>query len=146
MSQSGFMHDLRGADSTDEWFTPPEVFDALGIDFDLDPAAPPSGVPWIPANRHFSKADDGLTQPWTGRVWLNPPYGRETRRWLARLAEHGDGARGCGSHASFSAQSGMVDRAGLMPGGWRRRGLGRTQAPQAPIAADAELAPPLRAA
>lgn len=26
-----------------------------------------------------------------GRVWLNPPYGRETFRWLARLAEHGSG-------------------------------------------------------
>lgn len=28
--------------------------------------------------------------PWEGRVWCNPPYGRETGRWLARCAEHRD--------------------------------------------------------
>jgi hypothetical protein len=30
-------------------------------------------------------------QPWHGRVWCNPPYGRRTFRWLARVAEHGNG-------------------------------------------------------
>jgi hypothetical protein len=24
-------------------------------------------------------------------VWLNPPYGTSTARWLARMAEHGNG-------------------------------------------------------
>lgn len=91
VSQSGFAHDRRTRETTDEWYTPPEVFDALGIEFDLDPAAPPGGVPWIPAKHHFSKTDDGLAQPWFGRVWCNPPYGRETGRWLKRLARHGDG-------------------------------------------------------
>jgi hypothetical protein len=28
---------------------------------------------------------------WIGRVWLNPPYGRETGNWLAKLADHGNG-------------------------------------------------------
>lgn len=28
---------------------------------------------------------------WTGRVWLNPPYGDETGVWLRRLADHGNG-------------------------------------------------------
>lgn len=88
---SGFAHDRRSLGTTDEWFTPPAVFDALGIEFDLDPAAPSGGVPWIPAARHFSKEDDGLAQPWDGRVWLNPPYGRATAAWLERLADHGDG-------------------------------------------------------
>lgn len=91
MRARAFLHERRDERSTDEWFTPPELFAALNIGFDLDPAAPPGGVPWIPAERHFSKADDGLTQPWAGRIWLNPPYGRETGRWLARLAEHRDG-------------------------------------------------------
>jgi len=74
MRPSGFTHDRRGSASTDEWYTPPEVFAALGINFELDPAAPPGGVPWIPAARHFSKRDDGLTQPWSGlgQTFLTP--------------------------------------------------------------------------
>jgi hypothetical protein len=74
-----------------EWYTPPELFAALDLKFDLDPAAPPGGVPWLPARRHYSRADDGLRRPWHGRVWLNPPYGPGLGRWLARLAAHGDG-------------------------------------------------------
>jgi hypothetical protein len=91
MTPSGFTHDQRTATSSDEWYTPPEVFDALGLAFDLDPAAPPGGVPWVPATRHLTQQDDGLSRPWRGRVWLNPPYGRQTDRWLSRLADHGDG-------------------------------------------------------
>ena len=26
-----------------------------------------------------------------GRVWCNPPYGRETFTWLKKLADHGNG-------------------------------------------------------
>lgn len=87
----GFKHDRRSPGTTDEWYTPPSVFESLGIDFDLDPAAPRGGVPWIPATRHYSQEDDGLAQPWAGRIWLNPPYGRATATWLKRLADHGDG-------------------------------------------------------
>lgn len=91
MAPRGFTHDWRTETSSDEWYTPPEVFDALGISFDLDPAAPVGGVPWVPAIRHISKREDGLTQPWRGRTWVNPPYGRATADWLRKLAAHGDG-------------------------------------------------------
>lgn len=74
-----------------EWYTPPGIFDRLGLTFDLDPCAPPGGLPWIPAATSYCEADDGLTQPWRGRVWLNPPYGRHTGLWLRRLAAHGEG-------------------------------------------------------
>jgi hypothetical protein len=74
-----------------EWYTPPHIFDALGLAFDLDPCAPVGGVPWIPATHHFSREDDGLSHHWWGRIWLNPPYGREAGRWVERLANHGDG-------------------------------------------------------
>lgn len=76
---------------TTEWYTPPGIFEALGLPFDLDPCAPTGGLPWIPAAKSFSQADDGLTQPWEGRVWLNPPYGPQTAAWMRRLASHGHG-------------------------------------------------------
>lgn len=74
-----------------EWYTPPGIFDALGLTFDLDPCAPSGGLPWIPARRFYSIDHDGLSQPWAGRVWLNPPYGPKTSVWMRRLAAHGDG-------------------------------------------------------
>ena len=86
----GFSHESPAA-RTVEWYTPPELFRALGLSFDLDPASPPGGLPWVPAARHFSIDDDGLNRPWQGRVWLNPPYGRRVGAWLDRLAAHGDG-------------------------------------------------------
>lgn len=73
----------------DEWLTPPEILGALG-NFDLDPCSPIIR-PWDTAARHYSIEDNGLQQPWVGRVWLNPPYGRETGVWLQRLADHGNG-------------------------------------------------------
>jgi len=76
-----------------EWLTPIDIIMALGS-FDLDPCAPPpERRPWATAERHYSKEEDGdgLCLPWRGRVWLNPPYSRETFKWLARLAEHGSG-------------------------------------------------------
>lgn len=73
----------------DEWLTPPEFKKPLG-DFDLDPCAPIT-KPWDTAKHHYSVLDDGLKQDWFGRVWLNPPYGREADKWLDRLAAHGCG-------------------------------------------------------
>lgn len=75
----------------DEWLTPPHILQALG-QFDLDPCAPhASRRPWDTASKHYSIEDNGLAQPWHGRVWCNPPYGLEAAKWLARLADHGNG-------------------------------------------------------
>jgi hypothetical protein len=73
----------------DEWLTPPEIVRACG-EFDLDPCAPVVR-PWDTARQHFTKEDDGLAQAWSGRVWCNPPFGREAIKWLRRLAAHGNG-------------------------------------------------------
>lgn len=73
----------------DEWLTPPEIISALG-QFDLDPCAPVVR-PWDTAEKHYTVNDDGLENEWNGRVWLNPPYGPMTARWLYRLANHGNG-------------------------------------------------------
>lgn len=72
---------------SDTWLTPPEWVKALGP-FDLDPACPPV-MPWPTAARMLSAR--GLEEPWEGRVWLNPPYGKEAGAWVKKLAEHGDG-------------------------------------------------------
>jgi len=77
----------RGA--SDDWITPPHIVGALGR-FDLDPCACVP-QPWPCADRSYNLDDDGLTQPWRGRTWLNPPYGARAEPFLARLAEHGDG-------------------------------------------------------
>lgn len=76
-------------DGHDEWLTPRYITDALG-EFDTDPCSP-IVRPWPTAKNHFTRLDNGLVKEWHGRVWLNPPYGTETGKWLGRLAEHGDG-------------------------------------------------------
>jgi site-specific DNA-methyltransferase (adenine-specific) len=72
---------------TDEWATPRETFDALEAEFgpfELDPAA---SVENAKCPRFYTRADDGLTREWTGRVFLNPPYGREMPAWMAKAWE-----------------------------------------------------------
>lgn len=87
----GFAYEGNVAETV-EWYTPPHIFAALALRFDVDPASPVGGpLPWIPADTFYSVRDDGLAQPWRGRVWLNPPYGPGIDRWLARLEEHGSG-------------------------------------------------------
>ena len=74
---------------SDVWLTPPEILRPLGR-FDLDPCAAPEPRPWPTADRHIARPADGLNSPWTGRVWLNPPYSAASA-WVGRLAGHGCG-------------------------------------------------------
>lgn len=80
----------RGA--TDDWITPKEIIDALGgyEHFDLDPCECDE-QPWPCAKESFCFGINGLSMPWRGRVWLNPPYGQQTAQWLKKLADHGRG-------------------------------------------------------
>lgn len=82
--------DIEPIVSTDDWYTPAWIFDAMGVTFDIDVCAPPGGVPWIPADTYFTENDDGLAQEWKGFVWCNPPYSDPTP-WLDRMREHGSG-------------------------------------------------------
>lgn len=71
-----------------EHYTPSHILDAvvqcLGV-IDLDPCSNSSSFPHVPARHHFTKADDALVQEWHGKVFMNPPYGREIKRWVAKL-------------------------------------------------------------
>lgn len=80
---------VQGPES-DERYTPRWVFDGLALTFDLDPAAPVDGGDCVPARRRYTRADDGLAQPWHGLVWLNPPFSESTR-WADRFRRHGSG-------------------------------------------------------
>jgi hypothetical protein len=75
---------------TVEWYTPPALFEALDIKFDLDPAAPAyPAADWIPATLRYTQ--DGEKLPWYGRVWLNPPYGPALVPFVNRMLGHGNG-------------------------------------------------------
>lgn len=60
-----------------EWYTPQQYIDAarevMGS-IDLDPATSEKAQESIQAGEFYTKEDDGLTKPWTGNIWLNPPY------------------------------------------------------------------------
>ena len=80
----------KSANSTDEWYTPKEIIDALGK-FDLDPCAPVHPL-WKTADVMYNKDNDGLRQEWFGRVWLNPPYSKPLMlHFVERLSEHVNG-------------------------------------------------------
>ena len=69
-----------------EWPTPQWLVDQLAAEFapagfDFDPAATPENAK---APMFCTLADDGLSQRWKGRVWLNPPYGRAIGDWMAK--------------------------------------------------------------
>jgi hypothetical protein len=87
-------HQLFGTPQTemtsDDYFTPPEIFERLGVGFDVDVCAPPGGVPWIPAKTYLTQADDGLTTDWVGNVWLNPPFS-QPKLWVEKWLKHENG-------------------------------------------------------
>lgn len=87
----GFTHESTYNESK-EWYTPRFIFQKLEIEFDLDVCSPGQElVPWIPAQIHYTIDDNGLQVNWSGNVWMNPPYGSDTPKWMKRLSEHGNG-------------------------------------------------------
>lgn len=74
------------------WTTPSWVLDRLytvvGGSFDLDPCSPTKDRARAPvqARRYHTEDDDGLSKPWRGAVYMNPPYGRGIADWMAKAA------------------------------------------------------------
>ena len=68
---------------TDMWETPQELFDELDKEFhfDLDVCAIPENAK---CKRYYTPEQDGLSQPWNGTCWCNPPYGRDIGQWVRR--------------------------------------------------------------
>ncbi len=83
------VHDLLVSSVSSEHPTPQWLVDQLAREFgafDLDPCATAGNAK---APRFYTRDQDGLSQPWEGRIWLNPPYGREIGAWLRRAAQAG---------------------------------------------------------
>jgi ParB family chromosome partitioning protein len=81
--------------NSNEWYTPAvyiaPVRATLG-QIDLDPASCALANTVVKADRFYTEADDGLTKPWSGRVFLNPPYARLGPRFVKKLiAEYESG-------------------------------------------------------
>lgn len=89
MTEPLFVVPVQGLES-DERYTPQWVFDALGVEFDLDPCSPVDGGDCVPARKRYTRLDDGLAQPWDGFVWVNPPFSNATA-FADRFREHGEG-------------------------------------------------------
>lgn len=78
--------------ATDEWYTPPHVFQALGCSFSQDVASPGQyKTPWIPADDFL--VFGGLERGWRGFVWMNAPFGGRNGLvpWLDKFFRHGNG-------------------------------------------------------
>jgi len=66
-----------------EWETPQEFFDMINsfFHFDVDVCATLHNAK---CRKYFDKKIDGLSQPWLGNAWCNPPYGREIGKWVEK--------------------------------------------------------------
>ena len=77
---------IHFSSDSDNWVTPEVIINAviqtMGA-IELDPCSPSDSGP-VPAKTHFTKETDGLNQEWFGRVYMNPPYGRNIRLWVEK--------------------------------------------------------------
>jgi len=67
-----------------DYATPREIFDQLDKEFDftLDPCASKDTAKCRAFFDGVNK--DGLKERWSGRVFMNPPYGRELIKWMRK--------------------------------------------------------------
>ncbi len=77
---------------SNEYYTPKYLFDAMGVRFNMDVAAPVDRTYChVPAD-HFI-TENSLDLEWNGFVWMNPPFGGRNGivPWLHKLKAHGNG-------------------------------------------------------
>lgn len=74
---------LMFSSKSDMWSTPQDFFDKLNSEFHftLDVCATPENAK---CEKFYTEKDDGLSKPWAGVVWCNPPYGMGIGHWVRR--------------------------------------------------------------
>jgi phage N-6-adenine-methyltransferase len=90
MTQEALFPMPQQSNTSDDYWTPKWIFDALGIEFDLDVACPPEGPAHTPAKAFYTQETDGLASPWYGNVWMNPPFSKLTP-WTHKFIQHKNG-------------------------------------------------------
>ena len=89
--RAGFYRLAGMSSGWNAWATPQAVLDSLcevlGGRFDLDPCASRQTRLRKHARRYLTEDDDGLSQPWHGRVYINPPYGPPLSQWTAKAVD-----------------------------------------------------------
>ena len=90
MTQESLFPIPQIAQTSDDYWTPKWIFDALGIEFDLDVACPPEGPPHTPAKAFYTQETDGLASAWWGNVWMNPPFSK-ANDWVYKFMKHKQG-------------------------------------------------------
>jgi phage N-6-adenine-methyltransferase len=82
--------EASGVAMSDEIFTPKWIFDAIGVQFDLDVASSDNPLVQVPTNKFYTINDDSLNQEWIGKVWMNPPFSKVTP-WIEKWIDHDNG-------------------------------------------------------
>jgi hypothetical protein len=77
----------------DSLYTPSWIFEALKVEFDLDPAHPDHKTN-VPTKDYYTEINDGLALAWYGFVWLNPPF-RGSGIWADKFIAHNNGIMLC---------------------------------------------------
>lgn len=89
MSPDGSSRQARHSSASMEHYTPIEINEAarrlMGA-IDLDPASCARANKYVRATKIYTKRDDGLKRPWSGRLFINPPGGVVDPVTKARLA------------------------------------------------------------
>jgi len=73
--------------NTDKWSTPQKFFDECSIKygpFDIDVCADSNNAK---CKIYFDEITNGLKQIWSGKCWMNPPYGRSITEWMRKAYE-----------------------------------------------------------
>lgn len=83
------INSLMFSSKKDDWETPQQLFDKLDDEFNFswDLAATKENSK---CEQYIDKSDDSLSVNWSelvGNLWLNPPYGRQIKKWVKKASE-----------------------------------------------------------